>query len=129
MNNGYSSLFRNLSANLYAALIFLVGAIFGFVSGFAGWIGVILLVISVVLFALEKNSFVRRAYAIVFIAMVVLFISWLLFVVILNFPFFHAINWIIDIIVLLFLVFCGLCAFNGKEAPAPFVGKFLDKLC
>jgi hypothetical protein len=129
MNNGTSSLFRNFNANLYAAIIFLVGAIFGFISGFAGWIGTILLVISIVLFALEKNSFVRRAYVIVFFSMVILFLSWLLFVVILNYPFFHVINWIIDIVVLLFLVFCALCAFNGKEAPIPFLGKFLDKIC
>lgn len=129
MNNGTSSLLKGFSANIYAALVFFVGAILSFFNGFSGWLGTILLVIAFILFLLEKNTFVRRAFVIVAAAMLLMFISWLLFVVILDFPFFHTINWIIDIALLLYLVFCGLCAINGKEAPVPFINDFIEKLC
>lgn len=129
MDNGSSSLFRGFNANLYAMIIYFAGALLSFFGGFSGWFGFILLVIACILFFLEKNSFVRRAFVIVAAAAVIMLLSRLLFVVILDFTFFHVINWIIHIAVLIYLVFCGLCAINGKEAPVPFIGGLIDKIC
>ena len=129
MNNGYSSLFKNLTANLFAAIVLLFGAVFCFISGFAGWISVRPFVIALILFFIEKNPYVRKASFIVALASCAAFFSWLLFVVILCWPFFNVLNWIIDILLMLVLIFLGLCAFNGKDLDLPLVGKFIDSVC
>ena len=129
MHNGYSSIFRSFSANIFAAVICLVGAVFAFVCGFVGWIPVIPFVLACVIFLIEKNPFVRRAAFTVMLLSVTLIVSWLLFRLILPWTFFAVIHWIIVVAVTLLLVFCGLCAFNGKAPKLPLLCKLIDPLC
>ena len=129
MKNGFSSLFRDMTANLFAAIIFFCGAAFGFVSGFAGWLSAIMFLICAILFFIEKNPFVRRACFIVMLLDVAAIVCWLLFKVILPYKFFSVLNWIIDIVIMLYLVYAGLCALNGKKAEFPIGGKLVDSVC
>ena len=128
MNHGYSSLFKDLTANLFAAIIFFAGALFGLFTGFVGWLAVIGFGIALVLFFLEQNPFVRRACFIVMILQIVALVSWLLFRLILPWKFFAVINWLIDIAIVLYLAFSGLCALNGKNVPLPFADKLIDSV-
>ena len=129
MNHGYSSIFKSFNANLFAAVIFFCGALFCFLSGFVGWLGALMFGLAVIIFLIEKNPFVRRACFIVMLLCVVTIVSWLLFRIILPWKFFHVLNWIIDVVLVLYLVFGGLCALNGKAVFVPFLNKFVDSIC
>lgn len=129
MNNGESTLIKGFSANIFAAVLFFFGAVVSLLSGFAGWLGFIMLVIAAALFFVEGNAFIRRACFTLMLLYVLTLVSWLLFSVILRGAFFSALNWIIDIVVTLFLVFSGLCALNGKSVDIPFLANFIDYVC
>lgn len=129
MKNGYSSLFRNMTANLLAAIIFFCGALVGFISGFAGWLSAIMFLLCVIFFFIEKNPFVKRACFIVMLLNVVAVVCWLLFVLLFRTKFFVVLNWIVDVIIMLYLVYAGLCALNGKKAEFPIGGKLVDSVC
>lgn len=129
MNHGYSSIFRDFNANVFAAVIFFCGALFSLLSGFVGWLGALMFGLAVIVFFAEKNPFVKRACFVVMLLCVITIVSWLLFRLILPWKFFHVLNWIIDIFVTLFLVFGGLCALNGKSVSVPFADKFIDSVC
>lgn len=129
MNNRNSTLFKGFSANAFAAILFFLGAAVSLLSGFAGWLGFILLAVAALLFVIERNVFIRRACFTILLLSVLTLASWLLFRKILPWGFFRALNWIVDVAVTLFLVFSGLCALNGKRVDIPFLAGFVDSVC
>lgn len=129
MNHGYSSLFKDFNANVFAAIVFFCGALMTFLSGFWGWLSAIMFALCAVFFFIEKNPFVRRACFIVMLLNVLVIVSWLLFRLILPWKFFAVIYWIIVVGVFCYEVFSGLCATNGKSVKLPFLGDFVDSVC
>lgn len=129
MKNGDSTLIKGLSANIFAAVLFFFGAVVSLLSGFSGWLGLIMLVVAAALFFIEGNGFVRRACFTILLLCVLTVVSWLLFRVILPWGFFKVINWIIHIAVTAFLTFSGLCALNGKHVDIPYLASFIDSVC
>lgn len=129
MHNGYSSIFRDLSANVLAAIIYFVAAAFAFCSIWLGWIGAIIFVVAAFFFLADKNPFVRRAGFNVMLLNVLAVVAWLLFRLILHWKFFLVIDVLILAAIILFLIYSGLCATNGKKVGIPFLGKLIDSVC
>lgn len=134
MNNGKSGLIPTLDANLIAMLMFLGCALFGLLNGFWGWLSLFTLFLTIVLFFLDSNSFVRKCavqtvvfYIIVLIS--TLFLHSLFGRIPLIGIVFRVVDWAVRTIVLIFAMISGIQAYSGYRYNLPLLGGFVDKLC
>ena len=134
MNNGKSRLIPPLSANLMAMIAFLLCFIICVTNGFWGWLALITLVLTVLLFFIEGNSFVKKCTIQIVLYYVATLLSTLIFYVLFGRihgavgTVFRVIDWVIRAAVAIFAVISAIQAYSGRLFNAPVIGSLTNKL-
>lgn len=134
MNNGKSRLIPALSANLLAAMCFFVTLVLGIFNSTLYWFSPIMLLIALILFLFESNSFVRKCLVQVFVYSLIAALSsiifgrWFASLKLLGWLF-KIIDWLIRVIISVFALISGIRALDGKQFNPPIVSEITGIIC
>lgn len=134
MNNGKSRLIPALSANLLAAICFFMSLALGIFNSALYWLSPVMLLIALLLFLFESNSFVRKCLVQIFVYSLIAAISsivfgkWFASIKILAWLF-KTVDWLIRIIIGLFSFISGIQALSGKQFNPPVVTEITGIIC
>ena len=134
MNNGKSRLIPPLSANIMAMIAFLLCFIICVTNGFWGWLALITLALTVLLFFIEGNSFVKKCTIQIVLYYVVTLLSTLIFYVLFGRihgavgTVFRVIDWVIRAVVAIFALISAIQAYSGRFFNAPVIGSLTNRL-
>lgn len=134
MNNGKSRLIPGIEANLLSAIVFFCCAASSLLNRAFGWLAPITLILTVILFFLDSNSFVRKcSVQTAFFYIATLISSIIIGGILGSIPFlgiiFDILDWLIRIVIGVFALISGFQALNGNRYNVPFIGKYIDTAC
>lgn len=136
MNNGKSRFLPMVNADKLAAIMFFISLVAGLLNSkyIWSWFAPIAILLSIVLFVLDSNTFVRKCMVQILIFSLISMLSSIIFGVWFAAikgvsGFFTAIDWIIRSIIGIFTLISGLQALNGIRFNAPIIGMLVDEVC
>ena len=98
------------------------------------WLAPIMLLLAIVLFVFDSNSFVRKCmiqilvFSLISALSSLIFGKWLASIEVISWLF-KTIDWIIRSLIALFTLISGLQALNGKLFNPPIIGKLVNGIC
>lgn len=136
MNNGKSRLIPMVSSDKLAAILFFLSLITGILNSrhIWPWFAPITILIAIILFVLDSNTFVRKCmvqvlvFSLISTLSAIIFGTWFASIKGVS-GFFTAIDWIIRSIIGIFTLISGIQALGGSRFNAPIIGKLVDGIC
>ncbi len=134
MNNGRSRLIAVAHADLLCAIFFFLSLAMGILNFLWPWLAPIMLLLAIILFVFDSNSFVRKCmiqilvFSLISALSSLIFGKWLASIEVISWLF-KTIDWIIRSLIALFTLISGLQALNGKLFNPPIIGKLVNGIC
>lgn len=134
MNNGRSQLIPQIEANLLATVVFLGCAAVSILNGFVGWLSLVTFVLTLLVFFLDSNTFVRKNSMLVIVLYLTVLVSSLVFGALLGaIPIigvvFRIIDWVLRCFVALIAVIGALQAAGGNVFNPSLFGAISTAIC
>lgn len=136
MNNGKSRLIPMVGANSLSASFFFLSLVAGLLNSRSiwPWFAPITMLLTIILFVLDSNTFIRKCmiqiliFSLISTISSIVFGSWFASIKAVS-GLFIAIDWVIRSLIGIFTLISGLQALNGKRFSVPIIGKLIDAIC